>query len=63
MINSVDAQSSSLSSMLELFESRERPRIMDARFALDWNAETEILSDLAPRQVLRLFRIMQESVT
>jgi two-component system sensor histidine kinase UhpB len=63
MINSVDAQSRSLSSMLDLFESRVRPRVMDAGFSLDWNAESEILSDLAPGQVLHLFRIMQEAVT
>jgi two-component system sensor histidine kinase UhpB len=63
MIDSVDSRVTSLAAMLEIFETRVRPRVEDAGFAFGWRRDVAELPDLPPQQVLHLFRLMQEAVT
>jgi len=63
MIDSVDATASTLTTMLDVFESRVRPRVEGAGLMFDWNVELASEVDLAPPVVLQIFRIMQEGVT
>lgn len=63
MIDSVDATGASLDAMLAVFETRVRPRVEGAGFAFGWRIERTGAADLAPQDVLQVFRIMQEAVT
>lgn len=63
MIDSVDASTTTMQTMLSVFENRIRPRIQGAGFAFDFHADQDQDIDLAPPEVLQIFRIMQEAVT
>lgn len=64
MIDSMDSVGESLSSALAIFRRRMVPRIEAAGFACDWQmAEDCPLPDYGPRDILQIFRILQEAVT
>lgn len=64
MIDSMDSVGESLSSALSIFRRRVVPRVEGAGFACDWEmAEDCPLPDFGPRDVLQIFRILQEAVT
>lgn len=64
MIDSMDSVGESLKSALAMFRKRVMPRVKGAGFAFDWNmAEDSPLPDYGPRDVLQIFRILQEAVT
>lgn len=63
MIDSTDAVVSSLDAMLAIFETRVRPRVEGAGLDLIWKDDRTQAAELAPSDVLQVFRIMQESVT
>jgi len=63
MIDSADTAGASLDAMLAVFETRVRPRVQDAGFDFGWRVERTGTADLAPQDVLQVFRIMQEAVT
>lgn len=62
MLDSDDSAGASLDVMLSIFEARVRPRVEDAGFTLSWVVERTQAGDLAPADVLQVFRIMQEAV-
>lgn len=64
MIDSMDSVGESLSSALAIFRRRMIPRIEGAGFACDWQMADDCpLPDYGPRDVLQVFRILQEAVT
>ena len=63
MIDSMDSVGESLSSALLIFRDRLRSRVEEAGFRLEWSDTTDgALPDYGPRDVLQVFRIMQEAV-
>lgn len=63
MLDSVDTAVTSLATMLDLFAARVGPRVEGAGFRFAWENMLARDIDLPPRDVLQLFRIMQEAVT
>ena len=64
MIDSMDSVGESLSSALAIFRRRMVPRIEAAGFTCDWQMADDCpLPDYGPRDVLQIFRILQEAVT
>lgn len=64
MVDSMDSVGESLESALATFRARIQPRVEAAGFAFRWRQdETLPAPDLGPRDVLQVFRIMQEAVT
>lgn len=63
MIDSSDAAGASLDAMLAVFQTRVRPRVEGAGFQFVWQDDHTLGADLAPQDVLQVFRIMQEAVT
>lgn len=62
MIDSMDSVGESLSSALSIFRERTQSRVEGAGFAFDWSNTAEVLPDYGPRDVLQIFRILQEAV-
>ncbi|MEZ0244177.1 MAG: sensor histidine kinase [Sphingomonas sp.] len=62
MIDSMDSVGESLSSALTIFRERTQARVEGAGFAFHWNNTAEHLPDYGPRDVLQIFRILQEAV-
>ncbi len=64
MVDSMDSVGESLEAALATFRARIQPRIEAAGFAFRWSqADTLDAPDFGPRDVLQVFRIMQEAVT
>lgn len=64
MIDSMDSVGESLEAALATFRARVQPRVIDAGFAFDWSQSESIdLPGYGPRDVLQIFRILQEAVT
>ncbi|MEP6104281.1 ATP-binding protein, partial [Parasphingorhabdus sp.] len=64
MIDSMDSVGESLAVALATFRERVQSRVEGAGFKLNWtNSAGRDLPELGPRQVLQVFRIMQEAVT
>lgn len=63
MLDTDNSAGATLDAMLNIFETRVRPRIEDAGFTLNWTVDRSSSGDLAPQDVLQVFRIMQEAVT
>jgi signal transduction histidine kinase len=64
MVDSMDSVGESLESALATFRARIQPRVEAAGFAFHWRQDKTLPApDLGPRDVLQVFRIMQESVT
>lgn len=64
MVDSMDSVGESLDAALATFRARIQPRVEAAGFALRWRQPDMLASsDLGPRDVLQVFRIMQEAVT
>lgn len=64
MIDSLDSVGESISSALSIFRKRVMPRVQSAGFRFDWTmAEDCLLPVYGPRDVLQIFRILQEAVT
>jgi len=64
MVDSMDSVGESLEAALATFRARIQPRVEAASFGFAWRQD-EVLDppDLGPRDVLQVFRIMQEAVT
>jgi two-component system, NarL family, sensor histidine kinase UhpB len=64
MVDSMDSVGESLEAALATFRTRVEPRVQQAGFALLWQQdETISLPDFGPRDVLQVFRVLQEAVT
>jgi signal transduction histidine kinase len=64
MVDSMDSVGESLDAALATFRARIQPRIEAARFAFRWSQPESLApTGLGPRDVLQVFRIMQEAVT
>lgn len=64
MVDSMDSVGESLEAALATFRARIQPRVEAAGLAFRWQqAEALAVTDLGPRDVLQVFRIMQEAVT
>lgn len=64
MVDSMDSVGESLEAALATFRARVEPRVRAAGFAFVWNQSASLPpADLGPRDVLQVFRIMQEAVT
>ncbi len=64
MVDSMDSVGESLEAALATFRARIQPRVEAAGFAFRWSQpDTLDAPDLGPRDVLQVFRIMQEAVT
>ncbi|MBA4779207.1 MAG: ATP-binding protein [Pseudomonadota bacterium] len=65
MVDSMDSVGESLSAALATFKARVQPRIESTGIAFDWQEDAAIatLSDFGPRDVLQIFRVLQEAVT
>ena len=65
MVDSMDSVGESLSSALATFKARVEPRITVTGIAFDWHEDVSIaaISDFGPRDVLQIFRVLQEAVT
>lgn len=64
MIDSMDSVGESLGSALAIFRERVQSRVEAAGMQFLWNdTVTGNLPELGPRDVLQVFRIMQEAVT
>ncbi|WP_230962524.1 sensor histidine kinase, partial [Erythrobacter donghaensis] len=65
MVDSMDSVGESLSAALATFKARVQPRIETTGIAFDWQEDPAIatLSDFGPRDVLQIFRVLQEAVT
>ncbi len=64
MVDSMDSVGESLEAAFATFRARMQPRVVAAGLQLDWfQAEGLRLPDYGPREVLQLFRILQEAVT
>ncbi|MBD59184.1 MAG: hypothetical protein CL808_03555 [Citromicrobium sp.] len=63
MIDSMDSVGESLASALALFRERAQSRVTEAGFGFVWTDEAQgDLPELDPRQVLQVFRILQEAI-
>lgn len=64
MVDSMDSVGESLEAALATFRARIQPRVEAAGFAFRWSQPDALAApDLGPRDVLQVFRIMQEAVT
>lgn len=64
LIDSMDSVGESLRSALAMFRERVTARVQEAGIAFEWHdASDGKLPQLGPRDVLQVFRIMQEAVT
>ncbi|GAA0763777.1 hypothetical protein GCM10009076_18940 [Erythrobacter ramosus] len=64
MVDSMDSVGESLEAALATFRARVQPRVEAAGFAFRWSQPDALAApDLGPRDVLQVFRIMQEAVT
>jgi signal transduction histidine kinase len=64
MVDSMDSVGESLDAALATFRARIQPRIEAAGFAFRWSQPDALpATGLGPRDVLQVFRIMQEAVT
>lgn len=64
MVDSMDSVGESLEAALATFRARIQPRIEAAGFAFHWSQPDALPNTgLGPRDVLQVFRIMQEAVT
>lgn len=64
LIDSMDSVGESLGSAFAMFRERVQPRVEEAGMAFIWQDSSDgKLPDLDPREVLQVFRIMQEAVT
>lgn len=64
MVDSMDSVGESLESALATFRARMQPRIASAGLQFDWQQDADLpFPDYGPRDVLQLFRILQEAVT
>jgi signal transduction histidine kinase len=64
LIDSMDSVGESLGSALAVFRERVQPRVEAAGMAFNWRDQFgHSLPDYGPRDVLQVFRIMQEAVT
>jgi two-component system sensor histidine kinase UhpB len=64
MIDSMDSVGESLGSAFAIFRERVQPRVEAAGMAFVWQDQSgQSLPDYGPRDVLQVFRIMQEAVT
>lgn len=64
MIDSMDSVGDSLASALATFRERTQSRVENAGFSFEWKSGDDVqLPLLGPRNVLQVFRIMQEAVT
>ena len=64
MIDSMDSVGESLALALTIFRKRVAQRVEDAGFAFEWNMAADLaLPGPGPRDVLQVFRILQEAVT
>ncbi|WP_209346781.1 ATP-binding protein [Pontixanthobacter sp. CEM42] len=64
MIDSMDSVGESLRSALAIYKKRIVPRAQEAGFSVSWTKEPTVhLPDYSPREVLQVFRILQEALT
>lgn len=64
MIDSMDSVGESLRSALTVFRKRVVPKARDAGFTVDWQEDSETAYPAySPRDVLQVFRILQEAIT
>ncbi len=65
MVDSMDSVGESLSSALATFKARVQPRIEATGIAFEWHEDPAIadVADFGPRDVLQIFRVLQEAVT
>lgn len=65
MVDSMDSVGESLSSALATFKARVQPRIEATGIAFDWQEDPSIagIAGFGPRDVLQIFRVLQEAVT
>ena len=64
MIDSMDSVGESLGAALSLFKKRVEPRLSAAGFQMAWtNTASDLMPQYSPREVLQVFRILQEGVT
>lgn len=64
MIDSMDSVGESLDAALATFRARVQPRIIAAGYAFEWTQKAAVdLPGYGPRDVLQVFRILQEAVT
>ena len=64
MIDSMDSVGESLDAALATFRARVQPRIIAAGYAFEWTQRNAVdLPGYGPRDVLQVFRILQEAVT
>ena len=64
MIDSMDSVGESLDAALATFRARVQPRIIAAGYAFEWRQQSAVdLPGYGPRDVLQVFRILQEAVT
>lgn len=64
LIDSMDSVGESLGSAFAVFRDRVKGRVEDAGLTFTWRDDSEDeLPGLGPREVLQVFRIMQEAVT
>jgi two-component system sensor histidine kinase UhpB len=65
MVDSMDSVGESLGSALATFKARVQPRVEAVGIDLVWHEDEGIgtIGDFGPRDVLQLFRVLQEAVT
>lgn len=65
MVDSMDSVGESLGSALATFRARVQPRVQAVGIAFDWSEDDSIgaISAYGPRDVLQIFRVLQEAVT
>ncbi len=64
LIDSMDSVGESLGSAFAMFRERVQARVEEAGMAFEWSdTSAGNLPELGPREVLQVFRIMQEAVT
>ncbi|MFM6853019.1 MAG: sensor histidine kinase [Sphingopyxis sp.] len=64
MVDSMDSVGESLGSALLIFRQRVQPRVESAGLAFGWDQQADAdLAGYGPRDVLQVFRVMQEAVT
>jgi signal transduction histidine kinase len=64
LIDSMDSVGESLGSAFAMFRERVQGRVEAAGMAFNWHDDSQgRLPDMGPREVLQVFRIMQEAVT
>ncbi len=64
MIDSMDSVGESLRAALAVYKKRIVPRANEAGFSVTWNDDdAALLPDYNPREVLQVFRILQEALT